>query len=79
MMMNIQRQPNASISAVSTGAASPVPSVDDPLKMPVASPRSRTANQSRTTRAPAGELRRLAQAQQQARDEELRHAGDETT
>jgi hypothetical protein len=54
MMMNIQRQPNVSISAVGTGAASPVPSVEEPLKMPVASPRWRTANQSRTTRPAEG-------------------------
>ena len=52
--MNIQRQPNASIRAVSTGAASPVPNVDAELKMPVAKPRSRTANQSRTTRPAEG-------------------------
>ncbi|MGF6243727.1 hypothetical protein P3T42_005492 [Paraburkholderia sp. GAS38] len=54
MVMNIQRQPKLSIMAVSSGAASPVPRYEAHMKMPVAEPRSRTANQSLTTRAAAG-------------------------
>ena len=54
MIANIQRQPYSSISVVSSGAAMPVPRVDALLKMPDARPRSRTLNQSRTTRPPVG-------------------------
>ncbi len=54
MIANIQRQPKFSISTVSSGTAIAVPSVDAQLKTPVARPRSRALNQSRTTRAPVG-------------------------
>jgi len=54
MIMNIQRQPKLSIRNVSSGTAMAVPSVEAQLNTPVARPRSRGLNQSRTTRAPVG-------------------------
>ena len=55
MIANIARQPNAVISAVTTGPATAVPSVDEQFHMPVAVPREARANQSRVTRALAGD------------------------
>ncbi len=54
MMPNIQRQPNSSIRKVSSGGEMALPSVEDVFQMPVAVPRSRPPNQSRTTRAELG-------------------------
>ena len=54
MITKVARQPNDSMRKVSSGRAMAVPRVDAQLKMPVASPRSRGLNQSRTTRAPVG-------------------------
>ena len=55
MQANIQRQPNRSISSVTSGTAIAEPSVDEQFQMPVAVPRPRTLNQSRTMRALAGD------------------------
>lgn len=54
MMMNMLRQPKDSRSTVRMGGASAGPMVDDVTKMPVGLPRSRCANHSDTTFAPAG-------------------------
>ena len=54
MIMNIVRQPKLSIRKVRSGTAIAVPRDEAQLKMPVARPRSRGWNQSRTTRAQVG-------------------------
>ena len=54
MIMNMVRQPKFSIRKVSSGTAIAVPNDEAQLKMPVARPRSRGLNQSRTTRAQVG-------------------------
>jgi hypothetical protein len=51
---NIHRHPRPSMRVVSSGPAMAVPSVEEELMIPVAVPRERTLNQSRTTRMPEG-------------------------
>ncbi len=53
MATNMTRQPNASITAVSSGGATAGPSEDAALKRPSGVPRSFTENQFTQARAPA--------------------------
>ena len=54
MVMNMVRQPNASISPVSSGGAMNGPMLPPELYTPVGRPRSFTWNQSLVTRTAAG-------------------------
>ena len=54
MVINIPRQPNASIIAASTGGATDRPIIEAALKKPIGMPRSLMLNQSLITFTPHG-------------------------
>ena len=71
MVMNITRQPNASISPVSSGGAMNGPMLPPELYTPVGLPRSFTWNQSLVTRTAAGKRRTFGGTQRDARPQQL--------
>jgi hypothetical protein len=78
METNIQRQPKEIIRTVSSGGAMVGPSEEAQFQIPVGNPRSRTFHQSRTTRR-AGKHRCLAGTKEDAGDNELPEAPDQTS
>src|SRR5580704_4787084 len=77
METNIQRQPKEIISTVSSGGAIVGPSEEAQFQIPVGNPRSRTFHQSRTIRA--GKHRRFSSTKEDAGDDELPEAPDQTS
>ena len=75
---NIQRQLKLSMRNVSNGTAMKLPSEDADCRRPVANPRSRTPNQSRTTRAPPGNKGASPTPNAKRADDEDSEASDQT-